>query len=69
LPALAPAQQSLTVGQDTQSGGAAQAGILVGRDEDGYLLQIFTRPLGDRLTVFFEHLRSFPWRFCHQLSR
>ncbi|MFD4365914.1 4-hydroxyphenylpyruvate dioxygenase [Rhodococcus sp. NPDC058521] len=29
-------------------------GILVDRDEDGYLLQIFTRPLGDRPTIFFE---------------
>ena len=29
-------------------------GILVDRDEDGYLLQIFTRPLTDRPTVFFE---------------
>ena len=29
-------------------------GILVDRDEDGYLLQIFTRPVGDRPTVFFE---------------
>jgi 4-hydroxyphenylpyruvate dioxygenase len=29
-------------------------GILVDRDEDGYLLQIFTRPTGDRPTVFFE---------------
>jgi 4-hydroxyphenylpyruvate dioxygenase len=28
--------------------------ILVDRDEDGYLLQIFTTPLGDRPTVFFE---------------
>ena len=28
--------------------------ILVDRDEDGYVLQIFTRPLGDRPTVFFE---------------
>ncbi|MBE7189060.1 4-hydroxyphenylpyruvate dioxygenase [Jatrophihabitans endophyticus] len=28
--------------------------ILVDRDEDGYLLQIFTRPTGDRPTVFFE---------------
>jgi 4-hydroxyphenylpyruvate dioxygenase len=28
--------------------------ILVDRDEDGYLLQIFTKPLGDRPTVFFE---------------
>ncbi|GEL20041.1 4-hydroxyphenylpyruvate dioxygenase [Pseudonocardia asaccharolytica] len=32
----------------------ASRGILVDRDEDGYLLQIFTRPLGDRPTVFFE---------------
>jgi len=31
-----------------------ERGILVDRDEDGYLLQIFTRPLGDRPTVFFE---------------
>ncbi len=29
-------------------------GILVDRDEDGYLLQIFTKPTGDRPTVFFE---------------
>ena len=29
-------------------------GILVDRDEDGYLLQIFTHPIGDRPTVFFE---------------
>ena len=29
-------------------------GILVDRDEDGYLLQIFTRPVQDRPTVFFE---------------
>jgi len=29
-------------------------GILVDRDEDGYLLQIFTKPIADRPTVFFE---------------
>ncbi|NKY85048.1 4-hydroxyphenylpyruvate dioxygenase [Nocardia veterana] len=29
-------------------------GILVDRDEDGYLLQIFCKPLTDRPTVFFE---------------
>jgi 4-hydroxyphenylpyruvate dioxygenase len=28
--------------------------ILVDRDEDGYLLQIFTKPIQDRPTVFFE---------------
>jgi 4-hydroxyphenylpyruvate dioxygenase len=29
-------------------------GILADRDEDGYLLQIFTRPVEDRPTLFFE---------------
>jgi 4-hydroxyphenylpyruvate dioxygenase len=29
-------------------------GILVDRDDEGYLLQIFTKPLGDRPTLFFE---------------
>jgi 4-hydroxyphenylpyruvate dioxygenase len=29
-------------------------GILADRDEDGYLLQIFTKPVQDRPTVFFE---------------
>ena len=29
-------------------------GILVDRDDEGYLLQIFTRPVQDRPTVFFE---------------
>ena len=31
-----------------------EQGILVDRDEEGYLLQIFTKPLGDRPTLFFE---------------
>ena len=31
-----------------------ERGILVDRDEDGYLLQIFTKPVQDRPTVFFE---------------
>ena len=31
-------------------------GILVDRDEDGYLLQIFTKPIGDGPTVFFEFI-------------
>ena len=30
--------------------------ILVDRDEDGYLLQIFTKPMGDRPTVFYEFI-------------
>ena len=29
-------------------------GILADRDEDGYLLQIFTQQVQDRPTVFFE---------------
>ncbi|HHZ81598.1 MAG TPA: 4-hydroxyphenylpyruvate dioxygenase [Flavobacteriales bacterium] len=29
-------------------------GILIDRDEDGYLLQLFTKPLLDRPTMFFE---------------
>jgi 4-hydroxyphenylpyruvate dioxygenase len=29
-------------------------GILVDRDDEGYLLQIFTKPIGDRPTVFYE---------------
>ena len=32
----------------------ADLGILVDRDPDGYLLQIFTKPVEDRPTVFFE---------------
>ncbi len=28
--------------------------LLADRDEDGYLLQIFTKPVQDRPTVFFE---------------
>ncbi len=31
-----------------------ELGILVDRDDEGYLLQIFTRPVEDRPTVFFE---------------
>ncbi len=32
----------------------AALGILVDRDQDGYLLQIFTQPVEDRPTLFFE---------------
>ena len=32
----------------------ARTGVLVDKDEDGYLLQIFTKPVQDRPTVFFE---------------
>lgn len=31
-----------------------ELGILVDRDDEGYLLQIFTRPIEDRPTLFFE---------------
>jgi 4-hydroxyphenylpyruvate dioxygenase len=31
-----------------------ELGILADRDEDGYLLQIFTKPVEDRPTLFFE---------------
>jgi 4-hydroxyphenylpyruvate dioxygenase len=31
-----------------------EAGILVDRDDEGYMLQIFTRPVEDRPTLFFE---------------
>jgi len=32
----------------------AELGILIDRDEEGYLLQIFSKPLQDRPTLFFE---------------
>ena len=31
-----------------------ELGVLVDRDDEGYLLQIFTQPVEDRPTVFFE---------------
>jgi 4-hydroxyphenylpyruvate dioxygenase len=39
---------------DEQLEDLRRLGILVDRDDDGYLLQIFTKPIGDRPTVFFE---------------
>jgi 4-hydroxyphenylpyruvate dioxygenase len=32
----------------------AELGILVDRDDEGYMLQIFTKPVQDRPTLFFE---------------
>ncbi len=32
----------------------AELGILIDRDDEGYLLQLFTKPLTDRPTLFFE---------------
>jgi 4-hydroxyphenylpyruvate dioxygenase len=40
------------IDEDVQS--LARLGILIDRDPDGYLLQIFTRPVEDRPTVFYE---------------
>ena len=31
-----------------------QHGVMVDRDDEGYLLQIFTKPFTDRPTLFFE---------------
>jgi 4-hydroxyphenylpyruvate dioxygenase len=39
---------------DEQLGTLAGLGILVDRDDEGYLLQIFTKPVQDRPTLFFE---------------
>jgi 4-hydroxyphenylpyruvate dioxygenase len=39
---------------DEQIEDLRRLGILVDRDDEGYLLQIFTKPIGDRPTVFFE---------------
>jgi 4-hydroxyphenylpyruvate dioxygenase len=35
-------------------GDLAELGILVDRDDEGYMLQIFTKPVADRPTLFFE---------------
>ena len=43
------------IGQIDQSiADLRRLGILVDRDDEGYLLQIFTKPIGDRPTMFFE---------------
>jgi len=39
---------------DADYGDLSRLGILVDRDDEGYLLQIFTKPIGDRPTVFLE---------------
>jgi 4-hydroxyphenylpyruvate dioxygenase len=45
----------LRVGKiDEDLGPLKELGILVDRDDEGYLLQIFTKPVEDRPTVFFE---------------
>jgi 4-hydroxyphenylpyruvate dioxygenase len=39
---------------DEELGPLEKLGILVDRDDEGYLLQIFTKPVEDRPTLFFE---------------
>ncbi|HTK43589.1 MAG TPA: 4-hydroxyphenylpyruvate dioxygenase [Gemmatimonadales bacterium] len=39
---------------DEDIGPLSELGILVDRDDEGYLLQIFTKPVQDRPTLFFE---------------
>lgn len=39
---------------DEQLKALQELGILIDRDDEGYLLQIFTRPVEDRPTVFYE---------------
>ena len=39
---------------DEDLGPLRELGILVDRDEEGYLLQLFTKPIEDRPTLFFE---------------
>ncbi|NNF06475.1 MAG: 4-hydroxyphenylpyruvate dioxygenase [Candidatus Eisenbacteria bacterium] len=43
------------IGQIQEDFGSVQSlGILIDRDEEGYLLQLFTKPVEDRPTLFFE---------------
>ena len=37
-----------------RSTSCSELGILVDRDDEGYMLQIFTRPVEDRPTLFYE---------------
>jgi 4-hydroxyphenylpyruvate dioxygenase len=39
---------------DEELNALKELGILVDRDDEGYLLQIFTKPVEDRPTLFFE---------------
>ena len=41
-----------TIDEEVQA--LAELGILVDRDDEGYLLQIFTKPVQDRPTLFYE---------------
>ena len=46
--------RSASARSTSRSTTCAELGILVDRDDEGYLLQIFTKPVEDRPTVFFE---------------
>ncbi|HJR16364.1 MAG TPA: 4-hydroxyphenylpyruvate dioxygenase, partial [Gemmatimonadales bacterium] len=46
--------QSRVGGIDEPVGALQDLGILVDRDPDGYLLQIFSKPVEDRPTLFYE---------------
>lgn len=46
------AERAGTIGESIES--LRELGILVDRDDRGYMLQIFTKPLQDRPTLFFE---------------
>lgn len=45
-------EKNVNVKEDLET--IRQLGILLDADDEGYLLQIFTRPVGDRPTLFFE---------------
>jgi 4-hydroxyphenylpyruvate dioxygenase len=55
VPATYYEQAKARVGEVKEDFAAIQElGILVDRDDEGYLLQLFTKPVEDRPTVFFE---------------
>jgi 4-hydroxyphenylpyruvate dioxygenase len=55
VPATYYAELSRRVGHiDEPLDALAELGILVDRDDEGYMLQIFTKPVEDRPTVFYE---------------
>lgn len=47
---------------------AEELGILVDKDDQGVLLQIFTKPIGDRPTLFFEIIQRVGCEKKHQVQ-
>ncbi|HUI10454.1 MAG TPA: 4-hydroxyphenylpyruvate dioxygenase, partial [Bacteroidota bacterium] len=48
-------EMSARVGKiDEPAGDLERLGLLVDRDDEGYMLQIFSKPVQDRPTLFFE---------------